>query len=100
MLWHRTESGVCGKGNDTNSECSNNKRQLKPHYLLPNEYLLEVLECKPRDPSSMCPHRLADVMAAMERDGILQRRPGGSGGNVWVPGPRYAEFLPQTVPQG
>jgi len=39
-------------------------------------------------------------MAAMERAGVLQRRHGGSGGTVWVPGPMYAEFLPQAVPQG
>lgn len=58
------------------------------------------LEWKPRDPSSQYPNRLADVMAAMELDGVLQRRQGGSGGKVWVPGPRYSEFLPQAVPQG
>ena len=58
------------------------------------------LERKPRDPSSRYANRLADVLAAMERGGVLQPKHGGSGGNVWVPGPRYAEFLPRTVSQG
>ena len=54
------------------------------------------LERKPRDPRSPYANRLADVLAAMEHDEVLLRKKGESGGTVWVPGPRYQDYLPKA----
>jgi hypothetical protein len=51
------------------------------------------LEFKPRDPSSPHPHRLADVLAKMVSDGVLQEKRTRAGGRMFVPGPRYKEFV-------
>ena len=52
------------------------------------------LERTPRDPNSANPNRLADVLAHMVRDGVLQKL-----GARYVPGPNYAKYLetPATV---
>jgi DNA-binding HxlR family transcriptional regulator len=46
------------------------------------------LERPPRDPASVHPNRLADVLARMVADGVLVRQ-----GARYVPGPRYARYL-------
>ena len=51
------------------------------------------MERPPRDPSSPHPHRLADVLARMVADGVLERQ-----GARYVPGPQYANYLPATEP--
>jgi hypothetical protein len=51
------------------------------------------LERKPRDPNSRHPHRLADVLAKMIADGVLEERRTLAGGRLFVPGPRYQEFV-------
>jgi hypothetical protein len=50
------------------------------------------LERPPRDPSSPHPNRLADVLARMVADGVLQERRTRAGGRLFVPGRRYGEF--------
>jgi hypothetical protein len=51
------------------------------------------LEYPPRDPSSPHPNRLADVLARMVADGVLQEKGTRAGGRLFVPGRRYQEFL-------
>jgi hypothetical protein len=51
-------------------------------------------ERSPRNPSSVAKNRLYDVLGRMLDDGVLAKD-----GAAFVPGPRYAEFLPQTVLQ-
>jgi hypothetical protein len=51
------------------------------------------LEFKPRDPSSPHPNRLADVLARMVADGVVNQRGTRAGGRMFVPGPRYGEFV-------
>jgi hypothetical protein len=46
------------------------------------------LERPPRDPASVYPNRLADVLARMVGDGVLRKQ-----GARYVPGPRYARYL-------
>jgi DNA-binding HxlR family transcriptional regulator len=46
------------------------------------------LERPPRDPASLHPNRLTDVLARMIRDGVLRKV-----GARYVPGPRYAAYL-------
>jgi hypothetical protein len=51
------------------------------------------LERPPRDPSSPHPNRLADVLARMVADGVLEKR-----GTRYVPGPGYARYLGTPEP--
>ena len=51
------------------------------------------LERAPRDPSSPHPNRLADVLARMVQDGVLQKR-----GAKYIPGERYAMYLGTQEP--
>jgi hypothetical protein len=51
------------------------------------------LERKPRDSKSRHPNRLLDVLARMVADGVLQERRTLAGGRLFVPGPRYGEFV-------
>jgi hypothetical protein len=51
------------------------------------------LERPPRDPSSPHRNRLADVLARMVSDGILTQTTTRWGGALYVPGPRYQEYL-------
>jgi hypothetical protein len=51
------------------------------------------LERKPRDSSSRYPNRLLDVLARMVADDVLQERRTLAGGRLFVPGPRYQEFV-------
>jgi hypothetical protein len=51
------------------------------------------LEYPPRDPNSPHPNRLADVLAKMVSDGVLQEKKTRAGGRLYVPGRRYQEFL-------
>jgi hypothetical protein len=46
------------------------------------------LERPPRDPNSVHPNRLADVLARMVADGVLEKQ-----GVRYVPGPQYARYL-------
>ena len=46
------------------------------------------LERPPRDPASVHPNRLMDVLARMVKDGVLTKQ-----GARYVPGPRYAAYL-------
>jgi DNA-binding HxlR family transcriptional regulator len=46
------------------------------------------LERPPRDPASVHPNRLADVLARMIQDGVLKKE-----GARYVPGPQYAAYL-------
>jgi hypothetical protein len=46
------------------------------------------LATKPRDPNSPYPNRLADVLARMVRDGVLQKQ-----GTRYVPGVNYVRYL-------
>ncbi len=46
------------------------------------------LERPPRDPSSCQPNRLADVLARMIQDSVLEKR-----GARYVPGPAYSRYL-------
>jgi len=50
------------------------------------------LERPPRNPSSPHPHRLADVLARMVADGVLEEKKTKAGGRYFVPGPRYGEY--------
>ena len=51
------------------------------------------LERSPRDPSSQYPNRLADVLARMVQDGVLQKM-----GAKYVPGSQYSRYLAQQQP--
>jgi hypothetical protein len=51
------------------------------------------LERKARDSNSRHPNRLLDVLARMVADGVLQERRTLAGGRLFVPGPRYGEFV-------
>jgi hypothetical protein len=51
------------------------------------------LERSPRDPASPHPNRLADMLARMVADGVLQEKRTRAGGRLSVPGRRYKEFL-------
>ncbi len=57
------------------------------------------LERPPRDTTSPHPNRLADVLAKMVADGILQEKTTRAGGRLFVPGRRYGEFA-AAVPVG
>jgi hypothetical protein len=51
------------------------------------------LERRPRDPASVYPNRLADVLAHMIQDGVLAKQ-----GARYVPGPAYARYLATPEP--
>ena len=51
------------------------------------------LERPPRDPASVHPNRLADVLARMVEDGVLTKQ-----GARYVPGPEYARYLGTPEP--
>jgi hypothetical protein len=51
------------------------------------------LERSPRDPSSQYPNRLADVLARMVQDNVLQKV-----GARYIPGPLYSRFLAPQQP--
>jgi hypothetical protein len=51
------------------------------------------LERAPRDPSSPHPNRLADVLARMVADGVLEKA-----GAKFIPGPSYAKYLGTQAP--
>lgn len=51
------------------------------------------MERPPRDPSSPYPNRLADVLARMVADGVLQKQ-----GARYIPGPLYAKWLGTPQP--
>ena len=57
------------------------------------------LERPPRDATSPHPNRLADVLARMVADGVLQEKQTRAGGRLFVPGRRYGEFA-AAVPVG
>jgi hypothetical protein len=57
------------------------------------------LERPPRDATSPHPNRLADVLARMVADGVLQEKQTRAGGRLFVPGRRYGEFV-SAVPVG
>lgn len=46
-----------------------------------------------RDSASPHPNRLADTLANMVRDGVLELGQTRAGGKLYVPGPRYGEFV-------
>lgn len=56
-------------------------------------YRRRWLERAPRDPSSPHPNRLADVLARMVQDGVLQKS-----GARYAPGPLYSRFLAPQEP--
>ena len=51
------------------------------------------LERAPRDPSSVYPNRLADVLARMVQDGVLQKS-----GARYLPGRNYPRYLATQEP--
>jgi hypothetical protein len=55
-------------------------------------------ERPPRDPASPHPNRLADTLANMVADGVLELRQTRAGGKLYVPGPRYGEFVAAGEP--
>lgn len=56
-------------------------------------YRRRWLERAPRDPSSAHANRLADVLARMTTDGVLQKQ-----GARYIPGPNYFSFLAPQEP--
>lgn len=56
-------------------------------------YRRRWLERAPRDPSSVYPNRLADVLARMVQDGVLQKQ-----GARYIPGANYSRYLVSPEP--
>ena len=54
-------------------------------------------ERKPRDLASPHPNRLADTLANMVVDGVLELGQTRAGGKRYVPGPRYGQFVSVPV---
>jgi hypothetical protein len=50
-------------------------------------------EMPPRDPTSMYPNKLEDVLARMTMQGILQEKRTRKGGRVYVPGAGYERYV-------
>ena len=55
------------------------------------------MERRPRDPASPHPSRLADVLANIVADGVLELKKTRAGGKLFVPGPRYGEVAGEKV---
>jgi len=60
---------------------------------LAGKYRSRMLKRPPREADSPHLHRLASTLANAVRDGVLELRQTRAGGKLYVPGPRYAEFV-------
>jgi hypothetical protein len=63
-------------------------------------YRRRMMERPARDPGSPHPNRLADTLASMVADGVLELGQTRAGGRLYVPGPRYGEFVTAAEPVG
>ena len=63
-------------------------------------YRRRMWERPPRDPASPHPNRLADTLANMVVDGVLELSQTRAGGRLYVPGPRYQEFVTAVPVEG
>ena len=63
------------------------------------KYRSRMLKRPSREPDSH-PHRLASTLANAVRDGVLELRKTKAGGKLYVPGPRYSEFVATVAVDG
>ena len=67
---------------------------------LAGKYRSRMLKRPPRESDSPHPHRLASTLANAVRDGVLELQKTRAGGKLYVPGPRYGEFVAAVPVEG